>query len=334
MKILVLSEYMKNNLNAGPKAKVDVETILHNEFNADIKTFYAFKPNLYKKIKRYIEKKYFCHSIKRKYDCVLIQSPFTTKKSIIKNLPYKILLIHDIDGLRTQNEEMLKKEIDLYNACDAIIAHNEIMKEFLIKKGIHTKIYTIEVFDYLCNFKQKMEEKNGNELQVIYTGNLDKAPFLKELNENKMNFTMNVYGVGGATLTNPKITYKGKYQPDEVPNHIVGNLGLIWDGSIEGEDILKNYTKYNNPHKFSCYLAAGIPVVAWNKSAIASFIKKYDIGYVINELYELNDINLEDYKIKNENAKKIGSQIREGYFTKKVIREVLSLDKDSEKNED
>ena len=53
-----------------------------------------------------------------------------------------------------------------------------------------------------------------------------------------------------------------------------GNLGLIWDGASDSsdEDIgMKNYTRYNNPHKLSCYMAAGLPVIVWEKSAISKF---------------------------------------------------------------
>ncbi len=329
MSLLVISEYIKDNLNAGPKAKVDVERIIANELKGHVKTFYSSKKissSYFLKARRILEKWFFCNSIKAKYDWVLIQSPFTTKTGIIKNIKHKVILIHDIDGLRTQNAQVLKKELKIYDMCDAVIVHNDKMKEFLIQNGIlKNKIYVLEIFDYLCKVEEKSKEfKVEGNLNVIYTGNLDKAPFLKQLDEDNMNFTMNIYGVGMNDFSNKNIKYKGKFSPDEVPNKIEGDLGLIWDGDIKEEDILKKYTKYNNPHKLSCYLAAGIPVIAWRKSAIASFIEKNNLGYVIDEIYDINKIDKSDYKEKQENAQKIGKLIREGYFTKKIIKNILN----------
>ena len=44
---------------------------------------------------------------------------------------------------------------------------------------------------------------------------------------------------------NKTVNYKGKFPPDELPDILDGNLGLIWDGSYNDEDeayCLKNYS--------------------------------------------------------------------------------------------
>ena len=70
-------------------------------------------------------------------------------------------------------------------------------------------------------------------------------------------------------------------------------------------------------------MAADIPVIVWEKSAIAEFVKKNNVGYTVKNVYNINDIDFSDYDIKRKNAIKIGKRVREGYYTKKVIKEIL-----------
>ena len=42
----------------------------------------------------------------------------------------------------------------------------------------------------------------------------------------------------------------------------------------EAMDVVKDYLRINNPHKTSLYLACGIPIITWNKAAIAQYVRK------------------------------------------------------------
>ena len=75
--------------------------------------------------------------------------------------------------------------------------------------------------------------------------------------------------------------------------------------------------------KLSCYTAAGIPVIVWEKAAIADFVKKYDIGYTIKSIYDINNLDLKDYNRKQENIKELQKKVRNGYFTKRVVDKFL-----------
>ena len=127
-------------------------------------------------------------------------------------------------------------------------------------------------------------------------------------------------------INNQKIKYMGSYTPLELPKMLNGKLGLIWDGAIDNKDEninpLKNYTKYNSPHKMSCYLAAGIPIIAWKKAAIAETINKYNIGYLIDNIYQINSISYNDYEEKKKNAERLSLKIREGFFIKKALSKI------------
>ena len=111
-----------------------------------------------------------------------------------------------------------------------------------------------------------------------------------------------------------------------MPNKIDGNLGLVWDGNFDESDEeknYKNYTRFNNPHKLSCYIASGMPVIVWKKSAIADFVRENNIGYEISNLYDINKLDFSDYDVKKKNVEKLEQRVRKGYFTQSALSKIL-----------
>jgi len=327
----VISQYEVNELHAGPKAKVDVENILKNKYNASIRTI-KIKNNIHKR------KNLFCFRIKKMFflirnryinDIVVYQLPYNKSCKLNINAKHSIGLIHDINGLRDMNEELVKKEIELYQKFDVIISHNSIMTEFLINKGVKTPIINLEIFDYLvANNTKEKNIKHTNTKKVAFAGNFNKALFLSELEEEKMNFDINLYGVGKYNENNKKYHYFGSFLPDELPLSMTGDLGLVWDGGIDNSNInnnFLNYTKYNNPHKLSCYIAAGLPVIVWKEAACAKFVEDNNIGYTISNIYDINNIDLSDYQEKLKNVKKIKKKLTSGYYTITAVEKALEI---------
>lgn len=326
--MLVISAINDNEKkNAGPKAPKDINNILKQKYNAKIikihKTkFYKIKI-LFVLLLSFMSK-----------EIIVIQHPLLYNYFLLKLIPRyrKIIIIHDISGLRNQDEMLIKKEINIFKDSKYIIVHNSKMKEYLIKKGINEKnMICLEAFDYLTKDNDKCENKELNEnnksIEIIYPGNLkkEKSPFIYQLDENKMNFILNLYGIGINKSINSKIIYKGSFEPDEISD-IEGDLGLIWDGNYDESDEdkkFKNYTKYNNPHKLSCILAMGKPVIVWEKSAIADFVKQENIGYLIHNVYDINSLDFFDYTEKKKNAILIGEKIRKGQFTIRAFEKIL-----------
>ncbi len=334
--MIVFSKYEANKLNAGPKAKVDIENILKENFNSKIITFkYNSKyeknivlNSLYKIYKMiYIFSKF---AFLNKNDTIIIQHPATQKRFFIKKFKTKVILIHDIEGLRFQEKEKCDSELSFFNEFDYIIVHNNKMKEYLENNNIPSeKIYVLGVFDYLTT---STKEVNNNytikDLKLFYPGNLskEKSPFIHQLDEKKLKYTINLYGKGIEKDINSKLVYKGTFKPDNI-GIIEGDIGLIWDGNFDESDenvTFKNYTKYNNPHKLSCCLALGIPVIVWKKAAIADFVKENNIGYTISNIYEINNLDFSDYEEKRNNAITIGNNVRNGNYTKEVINKILN----------
>ena len=319
--ITVISSNDNQRKNAGPKAPEDINIILNNNYN-DVKVIKIYRDKFFKiKVVYNFIKTCFSDNI------VIIQFPMVLKKSVYKilNRNKKIILIHDIAGLRMGEKEILEKEIEVFKCFDYVIVHNKVMKRFLENNGIQEeKIFELELFDYLCDESGKKEKQDSK--GIVFAGNLAKSEFLNEIEEDNINFEFNLYGIGYNKQDTEKIKYKGSYEPEVLPSKLEGKLGLVWDGKCDesDEDITyKRYTKYNNPHKLSCYLAAGLPVIVWKKAAIAKFVEENNIGYLINNIYEINDIDYTIYNEKVKNVNIIKKRVKEGYYTKKVIEKII-----------
>ena len=325
----VFSKYIASANDAGPKAKVDIENILKNKYNAKIYTYKEkdFKNGFFVKLKKTLFT-IFHFSFK---DITIIQLPYLKADFLFKHNKNVYGILHDISYFRSMDKNDLASTINSMNNLKGVIIHNNAMKDFLESNGLKTKTICLEFFDYIASEDCKAQITDiSNGLEVVYPGNWDrsKAEFLYDLNENDMNYKINLYGpnVAGDQLENKNIIFKGMFKPDELIQNLEGNIGLVWAGMGDDSDSEhgeKLYNKYNTPHKLSCFLAANLPVIVWDKSAIAEVVKKYNIGYLISNINDINKLDLKDYEEKKRNAEIVGKKIREGYFTNKAIESMI-----------
>lgn len=295
------------------------------------------------------------NKIVSKGDYVLYQHPmYFGTKFADKNIPILrkkgvkfIVLIHDLESLRnltatTKNDKQSYQfgDLILLNNFDYIIAHNNAMKNYLTSKGIESeRVVCLEIFDYLCDTALCIPHMQNT---IVIAGNLDKkkSGYIYEL--AKKNPEMNVLVFGANYPENqglPNISYKGSFSPEEITGKLEGAFGIVWDGPSIDSCVGKTgeYLKYNNPHKTSMYLAAGIPVIAWKEAAISEFIINSNVGIVmdnLNDLFEkLKKITDEQYNLMVKNVENISSKLRTGYYFRKAIDEVIQLDEGLKKNE-
>ena len=236
-----------------------------------------------------------------------------------------VVIIIDIDGLRDNNTALLQKEITQLKNFDVIIAHNNAMKDYLLGLMPHAKIFNIQMFDYRSKENAPNKELSN---KVCYAGNLAKAPFLKMLNELK-EIHFNLYGQGYDESWDKNIncSYHGIVAADELPTKLQGSFGMVWDGDSLAE--CDEYLRYNNPHKLSLYLLAGLPVIVWKQSAVANFVKEKNIGIEVGSLYEvaaaIAAITPSDYSAMLQEASKLSPLIANGFFLKEVLKEAVSV---------
>ena len=147
------------------------------------------------------------------------------------------------------------------------------------------------------------------------------------------NQNFNIYGANDDRLSSySNVEYLGSYPPDELPSVLNGRYGLVWDGDeIKGcSGTLGNYTRINNPHKLSLYIASGIPVIVWKEAAIAEFVKNNGIGIVterVSDLKELLQENEREYVTMKECVLKIRNSVITGEHLSSVLKQIERVEK-------
>lgn len=353
-KIFYIDHYRENTNTAGSKAPDDIAQLCM------IKGYQRLEEPKYPVKSNWFRKKIWCFTTYYFWwkhlsntlsngDVVIYQHPsygkFTTQRMVRKyqkKLGCKfVAVIHDLESLRggisgiVKSNSKFNKHRDetLLKVFDGVICHNDRMKNYLQSQGLNNNIVCLNIFDYLCDYNPTLHEKNEPPIIVI-AGNLAKAKsgYIYELcgNESNNGFKVNLYGKNfDSECVNTHCNWIGCYTPDDLPKHLQGDFGLVWDGpSIEScVGNTGEYLKFNNPHKASLYLAAGIPVIVWKESALSDFVLTNNVGIAISSLKDIGErihnIKEDDYKLMVRNAIDVGNKIRNGFFFNRAFDEVI-----------
>ncbi len=313
--------------NAASKAPKDVTVIANN---CGYNKKYAFIPqtpykllNIFGKIISLIRTLKSCEKDSK----ILLQYPCFNEKLfqyVVLFFPKRkyVTIIHDMNSIR-ETGTISKAEIKSLSIFNEVIVHSLEMKDYLTQYLPTNKTYHIlECFPYLTDSLCQIPSKNN---EVCFAGNIDKSAFLKDFIPQLKNIKLRLYGRMTRPLPqNTHISYCGMFSPDNIST-LQGSWGLVWDGtSLKScAGTWGEYLKIIAPHKFSLYLAAGIPVIVWNKSAMARIVDKYGIGLTISSLNELEEkieqITEETYFKIIENI----SSFKENIKTGKLLQEFL-----------
>lgn len=325
---------IRHNYNAGSKAVRDVNNILERNNYLPINFGYDGSYFFVKKIIIILFQLCSILLTIRKNDIVFIQYPLYLNKGIRK-IFYKLIsnknvqlitLIHDLPSIRYYSKE---NEDIILQKSDIVICHTPAMKEYLMSIGITgSKIKILYLFDYLTN-----SQNNNNRLftnTITFAGNLEKSKFIPLLPEiQDVNFLL--YGVPEVQFdSDSNVQYMGKFHPDNISD-IKGDWGLVWDGnSINTCDgSLGEYLKYNSSHKISLYIAAGMPVIIWEKSSLRDFIVDNHLGISVNSLFEIKNrilsLTSEEKDMILNSIHQYSITLREGGMLNKIIDKDISL---------
>jgi len=282
----------------------------------------------------------------------VIRAPFSLRKGDVLCLPYNIrkyyvflckathmrggkvvTLIHDLSSFYRKHVSSAD-EIKRLNHSDYLIVHNEIMKQWLEDNGCKLPIGVLGIFDYLSTKEPAEKPIPVQPYKVLYAGTLSpkKNKFLYELEDYIHFFRFSLYGGGfdlDAIKAKDKFDYKGFVSSDTLVASADGDFGLVWDGnSIYSCDGPRGaYMQYNNPHKYSLYMRCGLPVIIWEKAAMAVFTRENNTGICISSLDQLDDvlskITPEQYEEMKRNVTLVGKRLSEGYYFKRAYNEAL-----------
>lgn len=334
-----LKDYKGKGYDAGSKARIDCEKIMQDSKFKPVDFYLGGRKTYYmSSLKRYKESKKL-----KSGDVLVIQYPYHFKYrnnffSSLQKLRRKniriVAIIHDVLSLRTSNKEInIEDEINIFNSFDWIISHNEEMSKFLTENGLKTEFVNLEIFDYLMD---DIDNKEIEDFKNIYiAGNLssEKSQYIYNSDFRQIKSNMYLYGPNfeqdSTELKNTSIEYKGCFPPEDLGKEIKNGFGLVWDGtSIDSCDgTIGEYLKYNNPHKTSMYLSIGIPVIIWEKAALAKFIQKNGLGICVKSLKDIDKVlekmTKDEYIEIKKNCEKISEKIKNGYFLKSALENIV-----------
>lgn len=322
-----LAETYDDNLHTASIVRKDNEKILQQLGFTALQFRHIRNGSVIIKLKRLTEIMKLALSVK-KGDIVVFHFPLLANayKVLLDTLNKKgaktIAIIIDIDGLRYNDKQLLQKEIEILGRFTHIIAHNASMKQFLSQHITGDNISCIELFDYPCMEDIPVRELSNN---TCYAGNFEKAGFVNELNKTE-GIHFNLYGPSFTSADSNHISYKGSFAANELPQILEGSFGLVWDG--ESIDTCDEYLRFNNPHKLSLYIAAGLPLIVWQKSAFAAFIQQNYVGIVIDSLRDIRDkisqLTDEEYSLMKMNIEKFRTRVNKGSYLTDALTSALS----------
>ena len=258
--------------------------------------------------------------------------------SRLKHVGVRItLLVHDIGMLRGNSIAVggktdTEKEYAVFHVADRLIVHNERMKSWFLEQGFSEKsLSVLGIFDYLCSPHTQLYSCHpmSNPPRIAIAGGMapGKSKFLESLGIIT-DVSWRLYGpdFDKARIQGATIEYCGSYPPDLIPSQLVdADFGLVWDGdSIETcSGATGQYLLYNNPHKLSLYVASGLPVIVWAKSAIADFVLRHRIGLAVLSLKDIgkaiSNLSASEHAQMHKNINIIGKRLRQGDFLSQIL---------------
>lgn len=302
-KFVINIQQGENTFTAGSKSVIDFIEILSKNEVKPLHYPYMVGASKFIKLKHLLKDSLNCLCQIKRGDIIIYIYPdilsYEYLFSLISLKRHKsVALVCDINSMRSRNTIynknnlpiVSKKEAKILNRFTYILAHTPAMRDGLIEGGVEeNKIIVMEFIDYLAKKGNTLKRENNQ--HVCYAGNLDKSNFIESLIPIAKNSSTQfyLYGVNNKGLEfGDNIYYKGKFHPNDL-SALYGNWGLVWDGdsanSCTGE--MGNYLRVNIPHKTTLYIAAQMPIIIWDKSALASFILDNKLGITISSLEDI-----------------------------------------------
>lgn len=326
----ILSEYVDRNVHdAGNKARSDAIEIAQGLGYVHIPLFRSGAPKA-QVLCQLVAGTIRAAACTGRGEDLLIQYPYYPQ--MVNRILCKVLawgrrvkgyrmtvLVHDLPGLRDGGDRArLKEEARALSVCDRIICHNGRMKDLLEELAPGKNYKVLGPFDYLYQ-GQAVPPAKAQPPQVIIAGNLSplKAGYVYQLQELK-EVQFQLYGIGYQPIKAENVHYQGQFAPEQLIRHLQGSYGLVWDGSSIHTcgGTYGAYLRYNHPHKFSLYLAAGLPVIVWKQSALAEYVMEQGVGIAVEDLEELRAVlaAVDDagYQVMCRNVLRIRQQIVSG----------------------
>ena len=335
---------LSENDTAGSKAPMDIKKIFGDGGYQVIKIHPCNGAEEDWSHRRLVQDWDNCYNLIPDHAILLLQHPFWQEQkkrneTLLKLKEHKhvriISFVHDVEKLRGifVSEYMRAEFSFMLQIADVLIVHNDKMKESFLELGVkREKLISLGIFDYLSDGSEKVMPAKKFEKSISIAGNLNviKSPYIKKL-QDLAPLKVHLYGpnYSGADMAqkdNDNVVYHGTFPAGRIQEKLNCGFGLVWDGDSLNTcaGSTGEYLRYNNPHKLSLYLSAGLPVIIWKQAAEAEFVEKNGVGIAVDSLYELKGIfenmDEEQYRRYLKAIEPIACGIKKGENTRKAIK--------------
>jgi hypothetical protein len=219
---------------------------------------------------------------------------------------HRVVVLHDLKALQAQAfpaglsslrlAEWWRREDALLCSATTVIVHNEPMAKAVRCKfpSVTAKIVPLGLFDYLCTPGVKTDGPKEGRARIAYCGNVAGSSIFEELLNGLPRARAGSYTMYVANAERAKQNARDDIavhlgcDADVLPSRIArdADFGLCW----WAQDVASSdYLSLISPHKASCYLAAGLPILAPENSYIGEFAEKAGVGVAVSSLSSIPD---------------------------------------------
>lgn len=319
MKFTLLDAIAANLVNGGSKAKRDIATTTRN---AGVRILPLRRHNMIATLITLVRLSLLALSPRRS---ILVNFPVyqPSQQAIVRRLSRFhdiIFIIHDIDQER--RVEPTQDLDDLKIAKASILTGR--LNDAPAARGHVGPAVTMGCWDYLIAAPPPSFDPGNH---VMFAGTLapDKSPWLYA---SGRSLPLILAGIGlDQSRINSGDRFIGPFDP-AAPDAIRHAWGLVWDGTaiddLQGDTGL--YQKYNQPHKFSLYLAQSMPVICHRDAAIAPFVRAHNVGLVVDSLNHVAEavgtVTQAELSAIESGVGQVRDKIRSGYYLTRSLEEL------------
>jgi hypothetical protein len=256
----------------------------------------------------------------------------------------RIVFVHDIKQYQAtifkpglslaDHSHLAKAERQILRSATALIVQTSAMENYIRMHHSlpHLKYYHLNLFDYISDKLEKTLASQDHKLSIIaYCGNLHKSSLSTELVDDlpvDPRFAYHFFGLGSEQCERSDINIHGLVAAEKLPNILLSKgceFGLCW-WAKEIRD--SKYLDLVSPHKASCYLAAGLPLICPRHSYLGQFVLATKAGLAIDSLLDLPaavlSIGLDQKQLMRRRAECLSLLVRRGHFTTRAMSGALA----------
>lgn len=333
-----ISKNYRHITNAGDKAKTDIEKIMdglgyrniglpQNRSKNAAKAYFITLASILRGVSRL-----------RKGDTLVVQYPLKKYYDFVVRRARKrgarvITVIHDLGSFR-RRKLTVEEEIARLQHSSVIIVHSEAMRKWLSEHGVTVPMVVLGLFDYLSDTASAKSAPRAAKPRLMFAGSLSPANngWIYKLAEQCPDVSLVLYGGDfDCEKSRTNIEVKGFVDSDTLIATAEGEYGVVWYGDSldEGAGPLGEYLQYNAPHKTSLYLRCGLPVIIWDKAALAKIVERLGVGICVSSLRDIDRtlaaVTPERYTVMRENAAIVSARLARGDFMTTALTEAESI---------